>query len=259
MLPLKNDEPTMYEPYKDGYSTLPNLRRIGVSEVFERDTSESQALLAEKKEALANQHCFVEHENDPIFYDICAEWRSRAYPRALSGKDYVEIAREAHEDFLIHRMDGSRDWLSSAHVCFPSHWKPEDKIGRSFEWIHQPVPMDLRNSRKLIAAAVTAGIFERFVWSIVHDERYNFHPRLPYSEFDASYPRVIVKVERQVTVAFPEQRFCLFVLRQYLIKEDRLDKKLLADAIDRMTPEQKKYKGLEHSDSLVRYLRTGGP
>ena len=70
---------------------------------------------------------------------------------------------------------------------------------------------------------------------------------------------MIVKVERQVTVAFPEQRFCLFVLRQYLIKEDRLDKKLLADAIDRMTPEQKKYKGLEHSDSLVRYLRTGGP
>lgn len=245
----------MYEPYKAGYSTLPNLRKIGADDVFERDVSESPAILGEKKEALANQTCFLEHENDPIFHDVCAEWIMRTYPRPLTGTDYVEIAREVDEDLLIHRIRGEEDWLSSAHVCFPSHWKPEDKIGKSFECIHQPVPMNLKNSRQLIAAAVSSGIFERFVWSVVHDERYNFHPRLPSSTFDAANPRVFIKVERQVTVAFPKHKFCLFVLRQYLLREEVLDKRLLADAIARMTPAQKKYKGLEHADALLNYLR----
>jgi hypothetical protein len=246
----------MYEPYKDGYSTQPNLRKIEAADVFERDISESPAIIAEKKEALVKQSCFLEHDNDPLFYDICAEWILRTYPRPLVSKNYHAIVREADEDFLIHRIKDEKDWLSSAHVCFPSHWKLEDKIGKSFEYIHQPVPMNLRNSRKLIAAAVTAGIFERFVWSIVYDERYNFHPSLPYSIFDARQPRVFVKVERQVTVAFPKHNFCLFVLRQYLIKEDQLDKALLANAIDRMTPEQKQYKGLCDSEALLAYLRS---
>jgi len=246
----------MYEPYKAGYSTLPNLQKIGAGDVFERDVSESPAISLEKKEALANQTCFLEHENDPIFHDVCAEWIVRAYPRSLAGTTYTEIAREVEEDLMIHRIQGVHDWLSSAHVCLPSHWKPEDKIGKSFACIHEPVPMNLKISRQLVVAAVTSGIFERFVWSVVHDHRYNFHPRLPSSSFDAASPRVLIKVERQVTVAFPEHSFCLFVLRQYLITEDKLDKLLLAAAIDRMTPEQKRYKGLERSDALLDYLRT---
>lgn len=246
----------MYEPYKNGYSTLPNLRKIEAGEVFEKDDSESETMRIEKEEALANQACFFEHDNDAFFYDLCAEWIVANYPRPLVSRDYMGIVREADEDFLIHRIKDGRDWLSSVHVCFASHWRPEDKIGKSFEEIHQPVPMNLKNSGKLVRAAVSAGIFERFVWSVVHDERYNFHPRLPYSKFDPLNPRVLVKVERQVTVAFPKQDFCLFVLRQYLIKEDSLDKPLLADVIDKMTPDQKKYKGLEDCGKLLSYLRT---
>lgn len=247
----------MYEDvYKKGYSTLPNLRKIEEHEVFEKDCSDLDSIMREKEEALRNQNYFVEADHDPSIYEVCADWISKNYPRTLSSKDYFEIAKETPEDFLIHRIDGEKDWLSSAHLCFASHWKPEDKIGKSFEEIHQPVPMNLKNSGKLIRAAVSAGIFERFVWSVVHDEKYNFHPRLPYSKFDPSNPKVLVKVERQVTVAFPENEFCLFVLRQYLIKEDQLDKPLLADVIDKMTPEQKRYKGLEDCGPLLMYLRS---
>lgn len=245
----------MYEPYKNGYSTLPNLLKIEAGEVFEKDDSDSGSIRLEKEEALKNQACFFEYENDPVFYELCAEWIVENYPRPLVSRNYMEIVREADEDFLIHRIKDNRDWLSSAHVCFASHWKPEEKIGKSFEEIHQPVPMNLKNSGKLVRAAVSAGIFERFVWSVVHDERYNFHPRLPYSKFDPLNPRVLVKVERQVTVAFPKQEFCLFVLRQYLIKDCSLDKPLLAEVIEKMTPDQKKYKGLEDCGPLLSYLR----
>ena len=246
------------EAYKK-YSTLPNLKKIGPREVFEKDDRESSAMRREKDEALENQNFFVEHENDPLFYDISARWILENYPRKLRSKEYLDIAKEADEDFLIHRVVGDKDWLSSAHVCFASHWLPEEKIGKSFEQIHQPVPMNLRNSKKLIEAAARAGIFERFVWSVVHDERYNFHPRLPYSKFDDSNPRVLVKVERQVTVAFPEHDFCLFVLRQYLIKEEDIDKPALARSIEGMTPAEKAYKGLSECSYLIKYLKGEEP
>ena len=241
------------------YSTLPNLRKIAADEVFERDSSESARIRLEKDEALLNQKVFFYHDNDPLFYEICAEWILQNYPRKLNSTKYLDIVREAEEDFLIHRIKDDRDWLSSAHVCFARHWHPEDKIGKSFEEIHKPVPMNLKNSKKLAEAAARSGIFERFVWSVVHDDRYNFHPRLPYSKFDKNNPKVLVKVERQVTVAFPKHDFCLFVLRQYLIPEERLDKPSLANSIKNMKPEEQAYKGLSDCRDLLEYLERVTP
>lgn len=240
--------------YKKGYSTLPNLKKLTPDEVFEKDCSDLEQIMSEKREALVNQVCFMERDHDPKIYDTCAEWISANYPRPLSSGNYFEIAREVPEDFLIHRVQGESDWLSSAHICFASHWKPEDKIGRSFDEIHKPVPMNLKNSKKLVQAMVHGGIFERFVWSVVHDERYNFHPRLPYSKFNSDDPVVMIKVERQVTVGFSEQNFCLFILRQYLVKD--IDKPRLAEVIEAMSDEQRNYKGLSDCDGLLRYLRS---
>ena len=107
------------------YSTLPNLRKIAADEVFERDSSESARIRLEKDEALLNQKVFFYHDNDPLFYEICAEWILQNYPRKLNSTKYLDIVREAEEDFLIHRIKDDRDWLSSAHVCFASHWLPE--------------------------------------------------------------------------------------------------------------------------------------
>jgi hypothetical protein len=42
-----------------------------------------------------------------------------------------------------------------------------------------------------------------------------------------------------------------------LIQEEYLDKEALAGSIEAMTLEQKKYKGLENSEDLMLYLRSG--
>lgn len=247
----------MYEDtYKKGYSTLPNLGKITKEHVFERDFSDFGLIMQEKEEALVNQNCFMESDHDPLIYEICTEWILENYPRPLLNNDYMGIVREVPEDFMIHRSEGDRDWLSSVHVCFPSYWLPEEKIGRSFDEIHQPVPMNLRNSSKLVHAMVHGGIFERFVWSVIYDERYNFHPRLAYSKFSSDNPRVMIKVERQVTVGFSEHNFCLFILRQYLVNERDVDKIRLAEVIEEMSEEQKMYKGLSECGSLLNYLRS---
>lgn len=246
----------MYHVYKNGYSTLPNLKKISPEEVFEKNIFESEKIQIEKKDSLENQRCFFEHNVDEEMYNISADFILKYYPRPLISRNYHDIVKEADEDFLIHRIDKEKDYLCSAHVCFASHWLPENKIGLSFEEIHKPVPMNLKNSSKLIYAAVHGGIFERFVWSVIHEERYNFHPRLSYKEFDKNNPKVLIKVERQVTVGFPEKNFCLFVLRQYLIHEKDIDKNALVNAIEKMTVEQKAYKGLNNSVDLINHLKS---
>lgn len=243
-----------YHAYRNGYSTLPNLRKLQVNEVFEEDNYDSILIQKEKKEALKNQQCFFEHNNPEIFYDICKQFIIENYPGKINSNNYKDITKELNEDFLIHRIDGDKDYLSSAHVCFASHWLPEEKIGKSFDEIHQPVPMNLKNSKKLVEAAIYGGMFERFVWSVIYEKRYNFHPRLPYKKFDKNKPEIHVKIERQVTVGFPEYNFCLFILRQYLIEEKDLNKNALSNAIKNMTVDQKIYKSLENYEDLINYL-----
>jgi hypothetical protein len=239
--------------YKKGYNTLPNLNKIGEEEVFEKETQDCFAIQLEKKEALANQNVFFEYNNNPKHYEISENWIVKNYPRKLKSTNFLEIAKETEEDFLIHKIDNEKDYLSSAHVCFASHWRPEDKIGKSFEEIHQPVPMNLKNSKKLVYAMIHGGIFERFVWSVVYEKKYNFHPRFESKKFNPENPEVYIKVERQITVGFSEHNFCLFILRQYLIED--IDKSILANVIENMSPEQKKYKGLNNSKELLFFLR----
>lgn len=245
----------MFHVYKNGYSTLPNLKKLQTHEVFEKNKEDSLLIQKEKKEALQNQKYFFEYNNPVEFYEICANFIIENHPDKFKSNNYLDIVKEADEDFLIHRVDGEKDYLSSAHVCFASHWLPEEKIGKSFDEIHQPVPMNLKNSKKLVWAMINGGMFERFVWSIIYEKRYNFHPRLKHENFDKNKPEVHIKVERQVTVGFPENNFCLFVLRQYLIEEKDVDKKSLIAAIENMTPDQKKYKSLENSEDLIEYLK----
>jgi hypothetical protein len=245
----------MYHIYKNGYNTLPNLKKIDKNQVFETNNDDKIHIQKEKVVALENQEYFYEYNNTPEMYKICEEFIKKYCPKKFTeDDDYFSIAKKLNEDFLIHRIHKDKDFLSSAHVVFASHWNPKDKIGKSFDEIHSPVPMNLKNSKKLVEAMIYGGNFERFVWSVVYEKKYNFHPSLESKKFDIKNPEVYIKIERQVTVGFPENDFCLFILRQYLIEEKDIDKKSLKIAIENMTNEQKKYKSLEDCENLLKYL-----
>jgi hypothetical protein len=246
----------MYHVYKKGYSTLPDLRKIDPGLVFEKSNKEKKRIQEEKQIAIKNQKYFFEKNNPIEFYEACEEFIIKNYPRELKSKKYFDIAKEIDEDLIIHRLDGEKDYISSIHVCFPSHWYPEEKIGKSFCEVHSPVPMNLNNSSRLVGAIINNGIFERFVWSVVYENKYNFHPNLKNKKFNKEKPEIFIKVERQVTIGFPKEKFCLFVLRQYLIGQEEVDKKSLANSIRKMTEDQKKYKSLDDSRDLLFYLES---
>lgn len=234
-------------PYIKGYSVLPNLNKFSGNPFVKNDY-----LIEQKRLALQNQKVFFEHEIDQSIYEPICNYI--ACTANLSLNTFDKLAVQLSEDVLIHRMSEKTDWLAACHVCFPSGWFPEEKIGKPLAEIHSPIPgMNLTNSFKLIQTIVNHGPFIRYVWSIVCEERINFHPSMPKSKFNGT---IFVKVEEQMTIGFPEIKSVLFILRQNLIYPNEIDYKSLYNACNGMTEEQKKYKNI--SCELFEFLKERG-
>lgn len=95
-----------------------------------------------------------------------AEWR-------LAGLLSLAFA----EDFaVLRRCDATVTWLA---VCLPSHWAPEEKIGRPLAEVHGPVADGerLREASAHLAHLVSqTQRWERFVWTVAGHPRLHAHP-----------------------------------------------------------------------------------
>lgn len=252
----------MYHPYIDGYSVLPNLKKLGDRPVFERSHDLPRYLDA-KRAAVAERKCFFTDDVTEEILQTVARWMVEQYPTALDPPhDFENLLMQIQEDVLIQRVDSTpgkeRNWAAAAHVCLPSSWDPADIIGKDFETIHQPVPgMDLRRSQKIAEAIVHQGPFERFQWGVFFEDRLDFHPSgPPRKKFDSADPFVVVKVERQITFGFPELNATAFVLRQHMLTEESIDKQALVHAVSEMSDAECAYKGItDCAPKLIDYLR----
>jgi dimethylamine monooxygenase subunit A len=94
-----------------------------------------------------------------------------------------ELAFE--EDFAV--LDGATGTLPWLCVCVPSHWAPEDKLGRDFAAVHAPVADNallLAAGPRLVQLATAGERWERHVWTVSasprHDQHPRRHPRAPW-------------------------------------------------------------------------------
>lgn len=131
------------------------------------------------------------------------------------------VGRLVPEDVCL-LADGPGGYrLVAAVLCFPSHWRLADKLGRSLDLIHGPVP----GFERQLAPAVNrffAGIHvERPVWRLnwsLHDTAELF---LPPDHRDAS-PSFAdghgwwLRVERQTLRRLPESGAVVFTIRTYV-------------------------------------------
>jgi dimethylamine monooxygenase subunit A len=91
------------------------------------------------------------------------------------------------EDFAV--LDGATATVPWLAVCLPSHWAPDDKVGRAFAEVHAPVADGevLRAASASLARLVTGDErWERFVWTVSADPRLHQHP----SRSGTEWPRV---------------------------------------------------------------------
>ena len=243
----------MYHPYKLGYNLLPQLRKISPKDVF-TVTADRLYYLEQKQLSLKTQKCDIEQEMDKEIDSAASRFIVDHYPEKLDGPLTLEnLAPQIQEDVAIHRLSDEKDWLAAIHFCFPGGWSPEEKIGKTFTEIHEPIPgMNLSNSRKLVEASIDHGPFERFVWGVIYENHLNYHKAISRKKFDPSRPEFFIKVERQMTVGLPEHRSFMFIVRLFILPEQEVDKPALYKALDGMNAEQRVYKGITYA--FMEYL-----
>lgn len=183
------------------------------------------------------------------------------------------LVSQLQEDVcLVQRRDG-RDWAAAIHLCFPYRWTAEGKIGQDFVTMHLPVP-HMEGFRKpgMVTNMIEHGPYVRFVWELATDDRLNHHPEPPPGvaeadwrehRFDPGSPRLFLRVEREVVWGFPAEEAALFAIRVSFrdgeeIRRDSRMREALGSAIESMSPESLRYKGLAESrDDILAWLRSG--
>ncbi len=175
-------------------------------------------------------------------------------PRAKRTTALLCLAFE--EDFAI--IDGATATIPWLAVCLPSHWAPEDKVGRHFAEVHGPVADNallIEASDRLARLVTGADRWERFVWTISADPRLHQHPargdvRWPDdADAEALAALASFRHEHQTFIPVRGTGQAVFTIR---VASEPLDAALrshddarrLHDALASMTPAVLAYRGL---------------
>ena len=154
------------------------------------------------------------HGDGPAEIGACLQ--ALAAPWRLAG--LLTLAFE--QDFaVLDAASGRIPWLA---VCLPSHWAPEDKVGRLFAEVHAPVAdsATLLAASDALARLVTgAERWERFVWTLSANPRLDQHPRRgPRNAWPAdATPRALaaqafLRTEHQTFIPLVEHRQAVFTI-----------------------------------------------
>ena len=176
------------------------------------------------------------------------------------------------EDFAV--LDGATGVVPWLAVCLPSHWAPEDKVGRDFAAVHAPVADGelLRAASASLANLVTGDErWERFVWTVSCDPRLHQHP----ARSDATWPEArgdgladaealvaaaSLRSERQTFIPIAAARQAVFTIHVESVPlaeavASAADARRLHDAIASMSPAVLAYRRLDRArDRLLVWL-----
>lgn len=252
-------------------------RFFQIDDELPRYLAAKQALLAPGASPSGPRHQLLERD----------EAQARAHARVLAWLDatldhehpdrprlaeperspYDARLRLLQEDAVVLQRDAQgRDAAIMIHVYFPSGWRPQAVLGASFAAIHGPVPEfvdDPRAARSMVDAMVERGPYLRFVWALYGDDALDHHPdeghKIAWPDARAGF----LRVERQITVPFPEVDASLFLIRTYLTPFTALtpeQRGTLASAIELMSEPIRRYKGLlGHEAKVLGLLNESGP
>lgn len=227
-----------------------------------------------------------------LFADKRAVWSAGQSRHAMPGVDLgaALAAIEAHapagsdaaqplelrfeEDFAL--LDGERGRVPWMCICVPSHWAPEDKLGRSLADIHAPVAdaVTLQAASTALTRLVTSGChWQRQVWTISpsggSDQHPRRHARTPWPAHagdDLAFAQgCFLRAERQSFLPVPGRPQAVFTIRvmlQPLVQavHDRSRAQRLYDALASMSEAVLQYKGLTDARApLLHWLKAWQP
>lgn len=156
---------------------------------------------------------------------------------------------------IVDTADATVPWMA---VALPSHWAPEDKVGRHFAEIHAPVADgDLVRRASDALARLMGGEdrWERFVWNVTDNPRLHVHPRRTNPErwrhepSAGAMPRAWFRTERQTFIPVPDVNQSVFTIQVDVQPLPEAvptpeHRQRLADAVSSMSPAVLAYRGL---------------
>jgi hypothetical protein len=215
--------------------------------------------LAEKARVLSaypeRNAASLKGEDDERILSAAARWFDlalQAEEHGGAGSSLAEVGQYLLEDFAVLKWDPTGDRVLFVHACFPSGWRPEAVLGRSFREIHARIAGIedvVVNAKSLTEAMVRRGPYLRFVWTISADAELDHHPELgKRADWSEHTKGGFLRVERQVTVPLQGYSASVFLIRTYLYSFEELTMKqrhVLRRALELMPPEIVRYKRLE--------------
>jgi dimethylamine monooxygenase subunit A len=166
------------------------------------------------------------------------------------------------EDLCLLLPDGDRWLLSAGAVCFPSYWRPAEKVGRPLGDVHEPVPgyagaLADRVDGFLGRLRPGRGVWRRN-WSV------HLVPDLHVPTWRAPAVRPgpgerWLRSERQALVRLEGHDAVVFSIRTQQVRVDALAGRPdvcagLAAALRGWSPAQRAYKGGAVDDALLAWL-----
>ncbi len=210
---------------------------------------------------------------ETLYLNVNFQFLKQESPNKIILPNYISaldaLAAQVQSDIVvISRNENSDNWMSAIHLCYPNHWGAEEKIGKDFATSHLPVAgieKINRRSKAIANTMIARKPMVRFAWGLSTDTRLNHHPQAPNNitskewhgrNFDRDNPRLFMRIERQVMWGLPEHDAAIFTIRTYfrdcrIIKKDAVLNNKLISAIESMTPESLKYKGLVESKNDI--------
>jgi dimethylamine monooxygenase subunit A len=258
-------QPRYFPAEKGRYVTTPDLKPLGtdygngrLDQVAFQYDENTPAFLANKDGRLALTDGFADLE-EPVVAALHARLADEWPERAFVATSFNSFCQGVCEDIAIVRYSPERgDWSAALHISAPSHWAPEEKLGKGYAATHAPVPGTERSrgaAGSLVDIMIHRGPFVRFTWGLAFDTRLDCHPRHGKTRFDGE--NLWLRVERQVLLPLPELRAAVFLIRLHLYEARCVPALPLIAALESMSPEARAYKGLTDDwERVMSWLRT---
>jgi len=189
---------------------LPGVGRVAIEDwLTQSDTYDAQMtyrreLMAAKREAVFQPTPDAEAACEELRDIICAEG---GHPKSDAAHPLIDAASHVQEDLCILQKRGESHLLTAAVMCFPSSWDLRDKIGRSIDSIHEPVP-EFSNVSNIVERMLSAIRVEQPLGRanfLIYTDPELHQPRGEgiAKPIDPKAPRYI-RVERQTFRRLPE-------------------------------------------------------
>jgi len=207
---------------------LPGVGRVAIEDwLTQSDTYAAQMayrreLMAAKREAVFQSTPDAEAACKELRDIICAEG---GHPKSETEHPLIDAASHFQEDLCILQKRGDQHILTAAVMCFPSSWNLRDKIGRSIDSIHEPVP-EFSNVSNIVERMLSAIRVEQPLGRanfLIYTDPELHQPRGEgiAKPIDPKAPRYI-RVERQTFRRLPKSLAVVFAIHTYIVAEESL-------------------------------------